>query len=347
MTNSSKPCTPGGDAQARRKARSPASLLSAAIPVLIIGGLLYAAFFIQPQARGRSVQPATIEQRDIFYGVAMPTPNVVWAAGQHGKIIRSQDQGLSWARQVSGTNIHLQAIAPWDGERAVVVGNASTILTTGDAGKNWRKVSPPEGAVVSKLMRVRAFATGEAWVVGEFGTVLNSKDYGATWHSESTGQDSTWNDVAFVGSHGWIVGEFGRIRATTDGGSTWKEVTSPIKSSLNAVSFRDALNGVAVGTGGAVVVTADGGITWKLLPNFSDQHIFDVLWDGDRWLTTGDRGLLFSANAEAQVWTDVSGSSGATWHTQIDGKNGRYVLAGYGITSINLVADKQVNGVKK
>jgi photosystem II stability/assembly factor-like uncharacterized protein len=347
MTDGSKQWSLEGDVEVKRKVRSPVSLLSVAVPVLIIGGLLYAAFFVKPQAHGSSVQPATIEQRDIFYGVSMPTPDVVWAAGQHGKIIRSQDRGLSWARQISGTEIHLQAIAPWDGERAVVAGNASMILTTSDAGKNWRKASLPEGVGVSKLMRVRAFSAGDAWVVGEFGVILNTKDYGVTWRSNSTGEDITWNDVAFVGSSGWIVGEFGRIRTTVDGGLTWKEATSPIKSSLNAVSFRDGLNGVAVGTGGAVLVTSDGGTTWKLVPSFADQHIFDVLWDGDRWLIAGNRGLLFSAEAEAQVWTDISGSSGTTWHTQIDGKNGRYMMAGYGVTSVDLVADKQANGVKK
>jgi photosystem II stability/assembly factor-like uncharacterized protein len=323
------------------------ALLGAALPVLIIGGLLYAAFFIKPSAQVTSVQPATIERRDIFYGVTMPTQDVVWAAGQHGKIVRSTDRGLTWTRQATGTDAHLQAIAVWDGERAVAVGNELTILTTGDGGKTWRKAAAPEGVAVAKLLRVRSYDAGIAWAVGELGTVLSSSDHGASWRSMSTKDDATWNDIAFVGRHGWMVGEFGRIRMTTDGGANWTSVTGPVKSSLNAVAFRDERHGVAVGTGGAVLTTTDGGQTWKALPTITEQHIFDALWDGSRWLIAGDKGLLLAANAEAQSWTDVSGSGQSSWHTQIDGRDGRYALGGYGITVVDIAKAKPGTGANK
>lgn len=323
------------------------SILGAVIPLLVIGGLLYAAFFIKPSGRGHGVPPSTIERRDIFYGVAMPAPNVLWAAGQHGKIVRSTDGGSSWLRQATGTEVHLQAIAAWGSDKAVAVGNELTILSTDDAGKTWRKASLPQGVAPAKLLGVRAYGSGTAWAVGELGTVLASSDHGATWRSESTGEDATWNDVAFVGDRGWMVGEFGRIRLSTDGGATWMSVTGPIKSSLNAVAFRDERNGVAAGTGGAIVTTADGGVTWTLAQRVTEQHIFDVLWDGARWLLTGDKGLLLASGADARFWTDVSGSSGSSWHSQIDGRDGRYVLGGYGITSMDLTAAQQANGANK
>ena len=322
-------------------------MIGAAIPLIVIGGLAYAAIFIKPAGKGGSVELPTIERRDIFYGVAAPVPKVLWAAGQYGKIVRSANGGESWVRQPTGTEAHLQAIAAWDGDKAVAVGNALTILVTGNAGAAWRKVVAPEGLPPAKLLRARAYDGGVAWAVGEFGTVLASIDHGATWRSISTGEDVTWNDIAFVGPHGWMVGEFGRIRITSDGGATWTAITGPTKSSLNAVGFRDERNGVAVGTGGAVLITSDGGATWTHIKGVTEQHIFDVLWDGSRWLLAGDKGLLLTAGPDAQVWADASGGGAASWHSQIDGRDGRYVLGGYGITTMNLTANGQADGAKK
>jgi len=347
MTSGSIQRPPNGGASTSTRARGMAGLLSAALPVLVIGGLLYAAFFIKPRVQVASVQPATIERRDIFYGVSMASPGVIWAAGQQGKIVRSTDRGVSWAPQANGTQAHLQAIAVWDAERAVAVGNDLTILSTGDGGKTWRKAAAIGGVPAAKLLRVRAYDPGIAWAVGERGTVLRSSDHGISWQAKSTKDDATWNDVAFVGRNGWMVGEFGRIRQTIDGGANWTSVTAPVKSSLNAVAFRDERNGVAVGTGGVVVVTTDSGASWQLLPSITDQHIFDVLWDGSRWLLAGDKGLLLAADSRAQTWTDASAGISATWHTQIDGRDGRYALAGYGITVTDLAAAKQGMGANK
>lgn len=327
------------DSELRPVARRPllqriGSIAGSTIPLLIIGGLLYAGLFVKPKAQGTSVERPVIEKRDIFYGVAWPAENTVWAAGNLGKIVRSEDGGKTWSPQATGVELHLQSIAAWDANRAVAVGNGGTVVVTADGGKAWKNAAIDANLNGAKLLRVRTYPDGKAWAIGEMGTVLSSSDFGATWRSAGAGEDVAWNGVAFFNDAGWLVGEFGRIQVSRDGGASWKAVEGPVKSSLNAVHFRNENEGVAVGTEGVMLHTADGGASWRELPKLVEQHLFDVLWDGNQWAVVGDKGTLLTAPASADKWTDQSGAAGTGWHTQIAGSNGRYLLAGYGVKAV-------------
>jgi photosystem II stability/assembly factor-like uncharacterized protein len=319
------------------------SIGGAVAPILIVSGLLYAGFFVKPKAPEVSVKRPAIEKRDIFYGVAVPAPDTVWAAGNHGKIVRSGDRGKTWSQQTTNVSMNLQSIAAWDIARAVAVGDGGTVVVTADGGKTWSKASVPSNVAGAKLLRVRAYPGGQAWAVGEMGLALASSDFGATWRSTTAGEDVTWNDVSFVKDTGWLVGEFGRMQVTHDGGATWKAVDGLVKSSLNGIFFRNGSEGVAIGTEGVLLHTKDGGANWSALPKMVEQHLFDVLWDGSQWIVVGDKGALLTAPASDGKWSDRSGPANTAWHTQVAGNDGRYVMAGYGVTTLDT---NQGNGSK-
>lgn len=311
------------------------SLSAAVLPVLIIGGLLYAGFFIKPQAQGIAMVPPAIEKRDIFYGVAVPAPDTVWAAGNHGKIVLSADSGKTWTQQGTNVTTNLQSIAAWDASRAVAVGDGGTVVVTADGGKTWSKARLPENVAGAKLLRVRAYSGGRSWAVGEMGMALATADFGATWRSTTAGEDVTWNDVSVVDDTAWLVGEFGRMQVTRDAGASWKAVEPLVKSSLNGVYFRNHSDGVAIGTEGVFLHTEDGGTSWRVLPKVVEQHLFDVLWDGTQWIAVGDKGALLTGSGSGARWTDRSGPANTAWHTQIAGSGGRYMMAGYGVTPLD------------
>ena len=301
------------------------SLAGSAIPVVVIGGLLYAGLFIKPEPSGVSIDPPAIGRRDSFYDVAEPVPGLVWAVGSFGKIVRSEDGGRSFHVQATGTAEHLQSIATWDANRAVVVGNDGVVLTTADGGRSWQRANAPRSEVSNKIMRVRTAGEGVAWAVGEMGALFRTRDFGRTWTRQWAEEDVGWYDVAFRGQRGWVVGEFGRILATEDGGDTWAEVASPVETSLSAVAFRDDLNGVAVGLDGALLSSNDGGRTWQALPKVTPEHVFDIAWDGRRWIGVGDKGLLL--RGDGTRWeAGLLAPNVYAWHMAVrPGKNGVYV----------------------
>lgn len=327
---------PGG---ARKRGRTLLSLM----PLGLIGALIYAALFIKPVVAGKGVPRPVIEKRDRFYGVAMTGAGWLWAAGNDGKIVRSEDGGNSWTAQNSGTATHLQSIAAWNVEQAVVAGNRGTLRFTADGGKTWRNSEAPLALPAPKIVRVRIAGPGTAWAVGEMATVLVSSDYGKTWKAApSKTEDMSWNDIAVAGDRGCLVGEFGRIRCTADRGNRWNDVESPVKSSLNAIVFRNDAEAVAVGLEGVVLHTSDGGAHWRELPKSTELHLYDVTWDGVRWIAVGDRGVTLAADSGAGKWSDLTQQvDSPSWHTQVAAKDGQIALAGQGVKLARLNATAQ------
>ncbi len=339
-----------GQGQQPSTLRRISSVVGGVTPALIIAALLYAAFFVKPTVNTVGAIRPVIEQRDLFYSVVMPADETVWAVGNYGKIVISEDDGATWTQQPSGVDAHLQSIAAWDSNRAVSVGNNLTVLYTNDGGKHWikAKVDAKKNQNINELVRVRVLAGGHAVAVGEFGTVLASDDFGASWRALPVEGDASWNDVGLLSAQTYlIVGEIGRIKITSDGGKTWAQLPSPTKSTLNSVFFRDARNGLAAGTGGVVISTDDSGATWTQLPLLTQQHIFDVMWDGSHWVLTGDKGVFLFGSANTKSWSDMSQFAGSSWHTQTTTRNDIYALAGRGgITIAKPGKDKKKRGAQ-
>jgi photosystem II stability/assembly factor-like uncharacterized protein len=276
----------------------------AAMPWMIIGGLLWAGLFIKPQAAGSSVTPPALERRDHFFGLAIGSANEVLAAGSSGKIL-SIDAAGAITRLATPTDKALQDIAVWPSGRAVAVGNDGVVLYSAD-GRHWEASSAvPRSEVANKLNRVRLAGEGVAIATGEMGALLVSRDHGQSWQRLREEEDVAWNDVAVLPDGRLVVvGEFGRILLGDPQWQGWQELESPLGSSLMSVSFRDGLHGAAVGLDGVLLLTGDGGQSWQTADLGIAEHLFEVIWDAprQRWFATGALGR----------W--VAGDSG-DWHS--------------------------------
>ncbi|CAG9167367.1 Ycf48-like protein [Cupriavidus laharis] len=303
-------------------------IILSGMPLLIIGGLLYAGLFVKPKPVGSAVEQPLVERGDVFYGIAPLPDGGLWAVGSNGKILYSADAGTSWRRQGTPAHETLQDVAAWDGRRAVTVGNEGVVLTTDDAGLTWTAAQTPKSAISNKLMRVQVSQDGSAWAVGSGGVLMRSRDYGKRWESAAEGEDTAWNGIDFQGRRGCVVGEFGRIRITADAGESWTSVASPVKHSLMSVRFNEAGQAVAVGLRGTVLVSDDGGATWKPADKATDEDLFDVTWDGKRWIAVGDKGVVL-VGGDAGKWRLTRlAAEDRGWYTRVRAQNGKYYVAG-------------------
>lgn len=299
------------------------SLLDLALILVVGAGLVVAAMqsealVPEPGVEAVDIPEPPIEVRDQLYGLAVPEPGVLWVAGNYGKIVRSDDGGRSWGIQPTHTEANLQDLAAWNTDQAVAVGNGGVVLVTSDGGASWEEREAPQSEIVNKLFRVETREGGLAWAVGAGGMIVHSGDYGASWQRRSEVEDVAWNGIAFVDDDtGWAVGEFGRIQHTTDGGLSWEAQESPVERSLMAVAFRDPERGVAVGLDGLILRTDDGGSSWTVMESEAAVHLYDVLWDGDRWLVAGDGGTVLTGDPEAREWAvHPLGGHELGWHTE-------------------------------
>jgi photosystem II stability/assembly factor-like uncharacterized protein len=96
-----------------------------------------------------------------------------------------------------------------------------------------------------------------------------------------------------------------------------------------AVAFRDERHGVAVGLSGTLLTTADGGLTWTVVPPLTREHLLAVIWDEERWLAVGDKGVMVTALAAADQWQlGRVAASDVSWRTQVARSGARYYLVG-------------------
>jgi photosystem II stability/assembly factor-like uncharacterized protein len=304
------------------------SIIAQLLPIIIIGGLLYAGFFVKAEAVITKVEPKPVERRDNFFSIISPADQIGWAAGTGGKIVRTDDGGKTWVRQPTPSLNNLQGIAAWDAQTAVAAGNHGVILYTADGGANWKVANTPKSDNPNKLFRVRVF-NGVGWAVGEFTGLYKSEDKGANWARVYPENDQAFNSIYFVGQNGWIVGEVGTILRTEDGGANWTPVETENKVSLMSVTFRDEQHGVATGLTGTLLVTADGGLTWTSIPDLTREHLLDVIWDENRWVVVGDKGVMVTSDAAATEWKVGRIFEGdVAWRTQIVKAGPRYFVAG-------------------
>ena len=288
------------------------------VPILVSLFLLAIAFFYEPEPGGQQIQPSLIEWRDQFFGFDIPEPNIIWVVGNYGKVIRSNDGGKTWVKQVVPVSGTLQDIAAWDGLKAIAVGNEGKIVLTQDGGKSWRHMELPVSKVANKLFRVKVAPDKSVWVVGEMNAVFVSRDFGLTWERVTKEKDAALNNIGFPDTKTvWVVGEFGRMLSTADGGKTWSLKTSPSKVSLTGIAFKDRLQGVAVGLEGVILETNDGGKTWMEAKKVTQNHLFDVTVNKESWVAVGDGGIVLIKEIGSNWKMFRLGEYDLSWHTKV------------------------------
>lgn len=314
--------------------------LGSAMPLLIIAGLMYAALFIKPSGGGAAVPEPVLDARDRFYGVSVASDGAVVAVGGDGKIllgnIAAGPASLTPAR--SGTPETLQAVARWDDGRLVAVGNDGVVVVSGDGGQSWTAVEAPRSSVANRLVRVKALAGGSAFAVGEFNALLHSRDFGKTWKRLIAEKDSVLYGIDVLGAAAVAVGEFGRILVSGDGGGNWAEIQSPLKVHLTAVAFGAESRVVAVGLNGAALLSKDAGRSWAVSQTGSEDHLYDVVWNGSRYLAVGERGAIFTSS-DGEAWARLDSGLGVganyVWFMQAQPVGNQHVVVGAGIGVID------------
>jgi photosystem II stability/assembly factor-like uncharacterized protein len=199
------------------------------------------------------------------------------AAGAEGTAegpARAGGAGSPWSLKDSGSDARFRGLAAVSRSTAWLAGSGGTVLLTGDGGRTWRDVSPPEASGL-EFRDVEAFGPRRAVVLA-------------------------------IGP-----GEESRIYRTEDAGATWTETfrNDVPEAFYNCVTFFDRANGLAVSdpVDGRfrILATADGGRSWRVLP---DAGMPDAQ-EGEANFAASGQCLVSSGRSE--VWTATGGAARA------------------------------------
>jgi dipeptidyl-peptidase-4 len=214
--------------------------------------------------------------------------------GESSRIYKTSDGGAHWDLQFANTDpkVFLDAMAFWDADRGIAfsdsVDGRFVILTTGNGGRSWERVSadrlppalPGEGAFAASGTNVALFGRDRAWIGTTASRVLRSSDGGRSWTVAATplatGQATGIFSIAFRDAgHGVVVGGDYRKESeavdnaavSTDGGATWSLVRDRSLSGFRSVvAWLPRTTGavLALGPSGADW-SSDEGRTWTRL----------------------------------------------------------------------------------
>ena len=227
-----------------------------------------AAVFAQPAAASPgSFEPESVVRRvDRVAILALAQAgNRTVAAGERGRILVSEDQGVTWKLAASPTFQTITSLSFSTPAIGFATGHQGTILRTGDGGLTWKQAAL-EGKDKPALFAVRV-AGDKGIAVGAYGAYFETSDGGRTWASRRIAGadfDRHLTGIAAIGPGKFIVaGEAGTLLASSDGGATWQALKSPYEGSFfGAVGLSGGV-AIAYGMRGNAWRSADAGKTWQ------------------------------------------------------------------------------------
>ena len=229
-------------------------------------------------------------------GLAVVSPEIVWASGTGGTWLLTRDGGAHWqtGTVAGGERLDFRDVAAWDDRHALLLasgdGANSRVYQTKDGGGSWQLLftnPDPKGFFDAFTFRDRqhGLLLGDP-VDGRF-VIFSTSDGGRSWQKQN-GPAALPGEGAFAASGTALVmfgkadawfgtggGEHARVFHSTDLGRTWTAADTPLAANAPAagifsVAFRDGQNGVAVGgnyklpneLSGTLAFTLDGGRSW-------------------------------------------------------------------------------------
>ena len=263
-----------------------------------------------------------------------------WLVGDDGMIYKTEDGGLEWTQQNSGTTKDLCKIffvdenVGWAGVgNNYLGGEAGSILRTTNGGETWSEV------VFADLMTgyTVKYCDGLFFLDANVGFVLQSDsknnfvlkttDGGLTWAVKDSNFSTTfhrWRDVEFgSATAGAIVGDDRkRFKYTTDGGETWLDAGMPTDfffGKCHAVRWLDASTAITVGEGSEfhkiktpAYKTTNAGETWTKVSsgNAFDRPKDAYVKDDNNLVSAGSNGFskpfFYTTTNAGDDWTPSS-----------------------------------------
>ena len=222
-----------------------------------------------------------IDNRQYLNRVYFFSPQRGWVIGESGAIFHTDDGGLTWKRQNSGTDYDLrqiQFVSPLDGwitaSEHRLPAYRHTFLATNDGGKSWRELRHEDSPSPHAFSFVDSF---EGWAVDLNNNIVHTDDGGKSWSVRRPAGGDGWaaSTSLTVPKGGSWATEF----YTPPTGARLKYQEKPSNrdagTSLSGVYFSDSQNGWAVGFFRALT-TNDGGTTWKTISEAWKQPIFSA-----------------------------------------------------------------------
>jgi photosystem II stability/assembly factor-like uncharacterized protein len=262
------------------------------------------------------------------------------SVGEHGVIIYSDDNGLTWRQASVPVTVTLTCVAFANAHEGWAAGHYGVILHTTDAGATW--VMQLDGIQANQLTLAAAnqsvaqtndsdfsqhavrranffVAAGpdkpflsilvkdaqNIMIFGAYRMVMRTEDGGKTWQDWSLhiADPLSHNlyDITPAGTDLFIAGEIGLVYRSTDGGQNFTQTTPPSNATMLGAVAAGAKSLVVFGIAGQAYRSDDSGQSWVTLPfNTGANLTAGHVLGNGALLITGEDGMLYFSKNHGQ-----------------------------------------------
>lgn len=210
--------------------------------------------------------PARLASKGLLLDLARAGDRIV-AVGDHGIVVVSDDQGISWTQASVPLQSMLTSVTFADRDYGWAGGHGGVLLATTDGGLTWTPVKNPT-VEDDSFLDVLALSRQHIIAVGAYGLFCESHDGGATWKTRYVLEEDMHINRLTPTPNGDILlaGESGTLAVSEDAGRTWDPITSPYEGSLYGFFELSGGRWLLHGLRGHVYVSHDRGAKWRRVP---------------------------------------------------------------------------------
>lgn len=270
--------------------------------------------------------------------LSFPTPEIGWAVGHSGVVLRSKDGGRTWSKVLSGTT-SAAAMTKYYKER-LAAGDEAVKQALADIAANAK-----EGPTMPWL-DVLFTDESRGYLVGPFNTIIETADGGKTWiplMDRVENPDAMHLNSIAQTSDGtlYIASERGKMFVRTPGSQRFVMRDTGYRGSFFGVLAVDNAV-IAYGMGGSVFRSLDGGQSWSLVETGTKRSITNAsVVTGDEIALVTQEGELLVGHAGAGNFSAVPVSRRFLYAGVAQAAAGKVAIVGAGGVQLENVPTKR------
>lgn len=269
--------------------------------------------------------PSVHATRSLLLDVERVGKNL-FAAGEFGQVLKSEDNGQTWTPGKVPTSITLTSVSFANDALGYAVGHDGVVLKTEDGGANWTKLI--DGNAINKFVLDSLQAKADALQEEVDSLPENAKPETREAMEVAAEEaaflvDTAQGDIevgpskplldVVVNANGtvFVVGAYGQLLKSNDAGANWvylgDRINNPNNYHLNTLLLSKTGEIWLAGEQGTVQFSSDEGETWTSRKIDYDGSIFALveLPETRTVVAVGLRGHLFRLPFGTDAWQEV------------------------------------------
>ena len=265
--------------------------------------------------------------------------NAVFAVGERGHLLLSEDNGTSWTQIRVPTRATLTGVYFVDRAHGWVVGHDQVILRTQDGGKSWALVYEDADAE-SPLLDVYFQDNQHGFAIGAYGQFLETADGGNSWEARYISEDDYHlNQIRAVGEKLYIAAEAGLAYRSDDAGKNWIPLAPDYMGSFFDLLPLSEDHLLLFGLRGNLFRSDDAGETWRSIETATEASLTSGLRLADGTLViAGMAGALLVSHDEGQSFELHQDPERRGFSALVETAGGEILAVGdFGVTQLNQI----------